>query len=133
VLTLTKDERVVTAEFTKVPLVGKVTVVVLVKVPVKANAPLNVTLPPIVIVLPVFATPVPPRAPVTIVNPAARDPEDNAPTEVIFPCTAEGSVEPIEGTPPADVIKTPEFAVARPAILFAALDQSIWFMVVVAG
>lgn len=43
----------------------------------------------------------------------------NVPTLVIFPCTAEGSVDPIDGTPPALVMSTPLFAVVIPAIVLA--------------
>jgi len=46
-----------------VPLVGKVTLVVPVRVRVQLYAPEVVRLPPSVIVLPVFATPVPPYWP----------------------------------------------------------------------
>ncbi len=45
-----------------VPLVGKVTAVAADKVPAKVNAPENVTLPPMVIVLDPLFTPVPPFA-----------------------------------------------------------------------
>jgi hypothetical protein len=68
----------------KVPEVGKVTVVVLVIVPVNAKAPDIVKFPPTVMVLPVLATPVPPNAPVTTVNPAASEPLDKAPTVVML-------------------------------------------------
>ena len=53
----------VPAKVAKVPVVGRVTVVVLVAVRVVANAPEVVRLPPSVIVLLVLATPVPPFAP----------------------------------------------------------------------
>jgi hypothetical protein len=53
----------VPAKVANVPVVGRVTVVVLVAVRVVANAPEVVRLPPSVIVLPVLATPVPPFAP----------------------------------------------------------------------
>ena len=43
-----------------VPDVGNVTAVLLVSVPAKVNAPLNVTLPPMVIVFVPLLTPVPP-------------------------------------------------------------------------
>jgi hypothetical protein len=51
---------VVSAVVARVPVVGRVTLVVAVAVRVVANAPDVVKLPPRVIVLPVFATPVPP-------------------------------------------------------------------------
>ena len=53
----------VPAKVASVPVVGNVTEVRAVEVNVVANAPEVVKLPPSVIVLPVFATPVPPLAP----------------------------------------------------------------------
>jgi len=53
------------AVLSSVPVVGKVTPVAAVMVNVEANAPTVVRLPPSVIVLPLFATPVPPFAPLT--------------------------------------------------------------------
>jgi hypothetical protein len=50
----------VPARVARVPVVGRVTLVVAVAVRVVAKAPDVVRLPPRVIVLPVFATPVPP-------------------------------------------------------------------------
>jgi hypothetical protein len=60
-----KLERVVTAVLTSVPDVGRVTDVFPVAVNVVVNAPEVVKSPPIVIVFPVFATPVPPYWPAT--------------------------------------------------------------------
>ena len=51
------------AKVARVPVVGRVKVVVLVAVSVVANAPTVVRLPPSVMVLPELATPVPPFAP----------------------------------------------------------------------
>lgn len=48
-------------------------------------------------------------------------------------CTAAGSVELMDGTPPDEVISTPLFAVAKPPITLAELEYSNWFTVVVAG
>ena len=45
-------------------------------------------------------------------------PDEIVPSDVIFPCTAEGNVLEIEGTPPALVIKTPLFPVASPEMVF---------------
>ena len=55
------------ARVARVPVVGRVTLVVAVAVRVVANAPEVVKFPPRVIVLPVFATPVPPYCQVTTV------------------------------------------------------------------
>jgi hypothetical protein len=54
----------VTAVPSNVPLVGNVTLVFAVRVPVKVYAPLYVTLPPMVIVEAPLLTPVPPCVPV---------------------------------------------------------------------
>jgi hypothetical protein len=56
-------ERVATVVLTSVPDVGRVTDVLAVAVSVVVNAPEVVKFPPIVIVFPVFATPVPPYWP----------------------------------------------------------------------
>ncbi len=57
-----------------VPDVGNVTDVAPVNVPVRSNAPEVVKFPPSVIVLPVLATPVPPRVPDNVpVHPAVID------------------------------------------------------------
>jgi hypothetical protein len=56
----TKLLSVVTAVFTRVPVVGRVTEVLAVAVSVVVKAPEVVKFPPSVIVLPVLATPVPP-------------------------------------------------------------------------
>ena len=53
------------------------------------------------------------KAPVTVavasatVNPAPVAPDVSVPVPVMLPCTADGRVEEIDGTPPADVISTP--------------------------
>jgi hypothetical protein len=47
------------------------------------------------------------------------------PTLVILPCTADGKVEPILGTPPALVISTPLFAVVIPVTVLAAEEYRI--------
>ena len=57
----------VPAKVARVPVTGSVNVVLAVVVSVVVCAPEVVKLPPIVIVLPVFATPVPPYAPATAV------------------------------------------------------------------
>jgi hypothetical protein len=49
-------------------------------------------------------------------------PDVIVPNVVIFPVTAVGKVELMLGTPPADVMRTPLFAVARPVI---ALDAEL--------
>ena len=63
-----------------VPLVGNVTLVLPVNVPVKVYAPLSVTLPPIVIVLEPLLTPVPPdappRVPDSVIAPVVEEPGD---------------------------------------------------------
>jgi hypothetical protein len=64
---------------------------------------------------------VPPKGTVTAVKPAAKEPEAKAPVFVIFPCTVDGSVELIDGIPPASVIRVPLLPVARADITFAEL------------
>jgi len=66
-------------------------------------------------------TPVPPKVPVTIEP--FHVPVVIVPREVMAVCTAEGSVDEIEGTPPPEVIRTPLLPVARlpriPALLYS--------------
>jgi hypothetical protein len=101
-----------------VPLVGMVTLVADVVVRVRSFAGVVVKFPPTVINLPVFATPVPPYSPVRTLP--CHTPVPMVPKLVIFPCTAVGSVELIEGTPPALVINTPSLPVVIDDNVFAA-------------
>ncbi len=54
-------------------------------------------------------------------NPDAMDPEESAPVEVMFPCTAVGSVEEMEGAPAPDVMSVPLFAVVMEESVSAAV------------
>ncbi len=107
-----REDKVVTALLTKVPDVGKVTLVEAVEVNVTGNAPDVVKLPPNVIVLAPLFTPVPPYVPpITL---PFQVPDAIVPVDVILPCTALGNVDEIDGAPPPLVINTPLFAVAKP-------------------
>ena len=83
-------------ELRTVPLTGKVNDVLAVTVNVVVKAPEVVKLPPMVNVLPVLATPVPPLAPT------------NIPASVIAPVVAVAGVNPVE-LPEND--KTPVLAI----------------------
>jgi hypothetical protein len=88
--TLAKDERVVTALFTNVPDVGRVTLVVPVTVNVVLNAPEVVKFPPSVIVLDPLLTPVPPYV------------DPNSPPRDTAPFVAELGVNPVD--PPLKLV-----------------------------
>ena len=75
--------------------------------------------------------PVPPYA-----TPTAEPfqvPEAIVPVLVMFPCTADGKVELIEGTPPELVISTPLLAVEICPMVLVADEYKMSFAVVVVG
>ena len=108
----------------KVPLVGKVTFVAAVEVNVTSFAGVVVKAPPVKIFPPIVMVfiplfiPVPPYCPLKTLP--CQVPVPIVPKLVIFPCTAVGSVELIEGTPNPLVINTPSFDVANPVIVLLA-------------
>ena len=91
------------ASVARVPVVGRVTLVVPVCVSVKSCAPDSVSDPPSVMVLPVFATPVPPFAPIKM------------PFNVIAPVVAVPGVNPV--VPAENDVTPPVSEKSRHALL----------------
>jgi hypothetical protein len=122
--TETSEERVVTAVFTKVPEVGRVTLVVPVTVRVVAKAPEVTKLPPRVMVLAPLLTPVPPYVPVTIDPfqvPAVMVPKV---TILVWPAYVEAIVRvglPETPSPLVTVILSAVPVIVRPTKVSAAV------------